>query len=81
VVPSKPTQSFRPTKLNVFPVKRRESNDRTTGRPKVVYRLRVEVDGWQWQRTFDRKGHADARAQRISDKHAHGCGSSRAPWT
>lgn len=72
MVTSKPSRPFRPAKLNVFPVKRRESNDRATGRPKVVYRLRVEVDGWQWQKTFDRKGHADAHAQRIAVKHAHG---------
>ena len=72
MVISKPNRPFRPTKLNVFPVKRRESSDRATGRPKVVYQLRVEVDGWQWQKTFSRKGHADARARRLSAQYAHG---------
>ena len=38
----------------------------------VQSRLRVEVDGRQWQKTFDRKGHADARARRLADKHALG---------
>jgi len=78
---SRPAQPWRPARLHVYGVYRRERTPRaraddTSNRRKpatVRYDVRFQVDGHEYRCGFDKKAWADAFADKLQEQYALGC--------